>query len=500
MKTFSDREKDVIHRLMQAGKGRQAVLMHELLKTFYFREENGRALIVQNQGEYAVFFLKPELFDDAEKRDDEVKRFFELLALLSYLNRRGYITVYRHVTEKMYFIQDCFDAPKVVNNQLLLNTKGYYSSSPDTIRDPNKNTVYSGVIFRDDHYRLILETVAGTLLISGTLGELLPSAETAASEVAPENTDGNTEIQKIENKTKKEFNKLKDNNMNNELNTVPKRGKAKTALLYLFVVFLALTCAAALASSYWLYIRMENHAQSLSLLSESYRSFQDSILAANAQATELPPATPVEVEKTYYGIDISKYNRNIVSEITLHDSITFIICKATEGVTYTDPYFNSNWDIIRAGNYLLGAYHFYRYGDTPARQADFFWKVVSAKGTTDIAPVVDVEQESLPHDVEIDANKFQTDLLAFLENLQAKCKRSPIIYTNHSFANKYLTDSRFSRYRLWIADYTHHDTPVLPKTWKEAGYTIWQKKDNQSVGSRIADFDIYFGKLSDLTK
>lgn len=54
------------------------------------------------------------------------------------------------------------------------------------------------------------------------------------------------------------------------------------------------------------------------------------------------------------------------------------------------------WDLIRKGNYLLGAYHFYCSGDKPAEQAGFFWKVISAKGATDIAPMVDVEQGSLP--------------------------------------------------------------------------------------------------------
>jgi lysozyme len=189
-----------------------------------------------------------------------------------------------------------------------------------------------------------------------------------------------------------------------------------------------------------------------------------------------------------------------VSGITLHDSITFVICKATEGVTYTDPYFNSNWDLIRAGKYILGAYHFYRSDDKPTKQADFFWKVISAKGTTDIAPVVDVEQESLPADEEIDAGDFQADLLTFMENLQEKSKRTPFIYTNHAFANKYLTDNRFSCYPLWIADYSNTHAPTLPKTWQEAGYTLWQKKNNYSVDSHLSDFDVYYGKLSDLTK
>jgi GH25 family lysozyme M1 (1,4-beta-N-acetylmuramidase) len=388
----------------------------------------------------------------------------------------------------------------VVNNQLLLNTKGYYSSSPDTIRDPEKNVVYSGITFRDNHYRFILGMVAGTLLVSASLGDLLQPAETTDSEVVPENANSNVEIQNIANEIETEFNRLENNEMNKRLETVSGRGMFKTIMLYMFFIFLTLGCAVSLASSYWLYVRMENHAHNLSLLSENYLSLQDSIFNAGTKVAELPPAPPVEVEKLYYGLDISKFNRDIMSEITLHDSVTFIICKATEGVTYTDPYFNSNWDLIRSGNYLLGAYHFYRSNNKPAMQADFFWKVISSKGETDIAPVVDVEQESFPNSVDINPERFQADLLAFLENLQEKCNRSPFIYTNHPFANKYLTDNRFSRYRLWIADYTHATTPSLPIAWKETGYTLWQKKNNYSVGSHLADFDVYFGKLSDLTK
>jgi lysozyme len=339
--------------------------------------------------------------------------------------------------------------------------------------------------------------VAGTLLVSASLGDLLQPAETAASEVVPENADIDVETRNIADEIEKEFNKLKNNDMNKRLETVPGRGMFKTVMLYLFFIFLTLGCAVSLASSYWLYVRMEIHAHHLSLLSENYLSLQDSILNACAKTVEAPP---VEVEKLYYGLDISRYNRDIVSEITRHDSITFIICKATEGVTYTDPYFNSNWDLIRSGNYLLGAYHFYRSNDEPAMQAEFFWRVISSKGVTDIATVVDVEQEGLPHDEKTDADEFQANLLAFLENLQKKCNRSPFIYTNRPFANKYLTDKRFSRYRLWIADYTHATTPALPIAWKETGYTLWQKKNNYSVGPNLVDFDVYFGKLSDLTK
>ena len=47
------------------------------------------------------------------------------------------------------------------------------------------------------------------------------------------------------------------------------------------------------------------------------------------------------------GIDISKYQGDEVAMLNKHkDALSFIICKATEGVTFTDPDFIMNWKLI----------------------------------------------------------------------------------------------------------------------------------------------------------
>jgi hypothetical protein len=178
MRTFSAHDREIIGHLLNTDRLNPSTVA-ALLNACYFKETHGRALILQNQGEYAVFFLKPERFDDPVQRDEEVKRFFELLSLLNYLNRNGYITIYRHVTEKLYYLQDGFTAPKVVNNTIFLNAKGDCSVSPDTILDRNKNVIYRGITYRNDHYHLILDTVAGSLLVSDSLGELCKQPEAA---------------------------------------------------------------------------------------------------------------------------------------------------------------------------------------------------------------------------------------------------------------------------------------------------------------------------------
>jgi hypothetical protein len=215
MRIFSNREKEIISHLRNVDP-LNTCLIHEWLTTFYFKEEYGRALILQNQGEYAVLFLKTELFNDNNKRNREVKQFFELLFLLNYLNINGHIAIYRHITEKMHYLQDGFNAPKITNNIIFLNTRGDYSQSPDTICDKNKNVIYKGVIFRDIHYHLILNTLTGSLLVLGL----------------PEAIDKQPQV-------------------------TPPAGRRKSWAKFLFYTLVCLICAASIRSSYLLYVKME---------------------------------------------------------------------------------------------------------------------------------------------------------------------------------------------------------------------------------------------------
>lgn len=207
-----------------------------------------------------------------------------------------------------------------------------------------------------------------------------------------------------------------------------------------------------------------------------------------------------EPEKAYYGIDISRYNGNLASLLSPDDSLTFIICKATEGVTLVDAWFKLNCARIRANGYLLGAYHFYRTGDDPQVQAAFFWETVSAQGGADIAPMVDVEYGSFPKSPAFrDVAKLQRNLLLFLDALENLSHRKPMLYTNRHFADVYLLNGDFSQYPLWLADYSGADTPRLPKTWETAGYKIRQTTDDHIIHSHRCNFNVFYGKRSDLT-
>jgi GH25 family lysozyme M1 (1,4-beta-N-acetylmuramidase) len=487
MRTLNNREKSIIRQLVGAAQD-TPVAIHDLLKEFYFKEALGRALILQNQGAYAVFFLEKDAFDDPHKRAEEIRCFFELLALLSYLNRSGHITIYRHETEKMYFLQDGFDAPKVTGNTILLNTRGYYTTAPDTIYNSDKNVMYKGVVFRNDHYNLILNVTAGFLLVSETLYGVIKDKRDKKEEkdkrVEREESAGSVERDEWRKRTAA---------------VCPKRKNP------LAVGVLLVLCAFSVLSGYLLFVQAGTCMRRLNILDAAHQTLTDSIQSMaglNTGNAGQPAhiALSASQEKTYYGIDISRYNGNLASLISASDSLTFVICKATEGVTLIDPQFKSNWERLRANGCLRGAYHFYRTNDNPQAQAAFFWNTISAQGRTDIAPVVDIEQNSFPKSTAFrDIVKIQRDLLRFLDLLETLSHRKPVVYTSRSFADVYLLNRVFSKYPLWLADYSGADTPRLPKTWETAGYKIWQKRSNYTLHAHQSNYDVFYGKLSDLT-
>lgn len=201
------------------------------------------------------------------------------------------------------------------------------------------------------------------------------------------------------------------------------------------------------------------------------------------------------VDSVIYGIDISKYQGNEV--YTLVDSqLHFIICKATEGITYTDPEFLVNWKEITEKGYIKGAYHFYRCNDNYLDQANNYLKAISDLSASDLPPIVDFEETSIDKNQTVD--QIQAMLMEFLQEIEKRTQRKPIIYTDLNIGNAYLNNKEFAAYPLWIANYTKAEKPMLPETWKNTGWMFWQKSGSYNINGTVNDFDEFKGSITDL--
>jgi lysozyme len=195
-----------------------------------------------------------------------------------------------------------------------------------------------------------------------------------------------------------------------------------------------------------------------------------------------------------YGIDISHYQHNEIDSIVKStDSLSFIICKATDGVTYTDPKFKENWKTIKADKFIRGAYHFYRSKDNPLTQATFFLETISDIENTDLPPIIDFEEGGIDKSQSVE--EIQSAFRVFLNEIKKQSKRTPIIYTDINTGNKYLNKADFSDYPLWIANYNGKKSPELPLTWEKKDWLIWQKYSTYKLNGMNNDFDVFNGNL-----
>jgi lysozyme len=227
---------------------------------------------------------------------------------------------------------------------------------------------------------------------------------------------------------------------------------------------------------------------------------EDSVVRSDSiVSTSVVDTTHTEVSSNWAkGIDISKY-QGVINWDSLAPKISFAICKATEGRTLVDTDFSRNWSDIKQSGRIRGAYHFYISSDDPISQAEFFWSRLSSDYTnTDLPLVLDVETASLRGN--ISKETLEGDVLTFLQKLQDLSGRVPMVYSNTYFANHYLTSTDFSKYPLWVAEYTSNESPNVPKAWASKGWNFWQKTDTYNVTdiNGEVDFDRYNGSFSSL--
>ena len=195
---------------------------------------------------------------------------------------------------------------------------------------------------------------------------------------------------------------------------------------------------------------------------------------------------------TINGIDVSHFQGTVDWPAVKAAGKLFAFAKATDGITYTDPEFQTNWQGMKAAGLLRGAYHFYESEDDPVSQANNFIKAVGQLAPGDLPPVLDVEIFKGNCGTVSLADNVQT----WLNTVQQALGRTPIIYTGCSFWNEYM-GPQFSAYPLWIAAYDVGQ-PSLPKGWNT--WTFWQSSQTGSVTGVTGDVDIdvFAGSMADL--
>lgn len=157
--------------------------------------------------------------------------------------------------------------------------------------------------------------------------------------------------------------------------------------------------------------------------------------------------TPVS-NLVYEGIDVSNWQRYINYSQVKASGIEVVYIKASEGTTYKDPYFETNYQNAKTNGLKVGFYHFLTARNTQqARaQAQFFASVISGK-SPDCKLAMDYEQFYEGNSI-AEINQIA---LAFMERLQELTGKEVIVYSNLNDARNVFNSEISSRYPLWLA-------------------------------------------------
>jgi lysozyme len=201
----------------------------------------------------------------------------------------------------------------------------------------------------------------------------------------------------------------------------------------------------------------------------------------------------VPEEYDIVGMDVSRYQGKIDWEKVSRmrsgkHRIRFAFAKATEGVKLTDPHFSRNRREAAKYGIPFGAYHFFRPAADPIAQADFFCSRYSPE-TGELPPVCDVETNG-----KLSREELLSRLTLFLERVEQKTGRTPILYTYYRFYKKYLGRD-FSRYPLWVAHYGPGDP-------HDVDWTFWQFSEKSRVSGirHPVDLNVYSGSAEEFSE
>lgn len=187
-------------------------------------------------------------------------------------------------------------------------------------------------------------------------------------------------------------------------------------------------------------------------------------------------------------------------------------CKATEGLSFIDRTFISNWETLKVAGIPRMAYHFHHPAEDPVQQAQFFYGIVEAAGlgkgdllaadveiTAGIAPasrtlgqrirgtVVASARQNVPAKIRgLTAGTVNQGAKTFMDTLASLAGPyvRVICYTNRSVG---MTLTSCSGYPLWIAWY-ESSPPANVSPWHD--YLIWQ---NGKAGPGGGDANLWNG-------
>jgi len=184
----------------------------------------------------------------------------------------------------------------------------------------------------------------------------------------------------------------------------------------------------------------------------------------------------------YDGIDVSGWQGTIDYAEVKNAGIEIVYIKSSEGFSYTDPYFETNYTQAKANGLKVGFYHYVtaRTTEQAEEQARFFASVVSGKNP-DCRLAMDFESFG-----DLSVEEINQISQVFLETTQNLTGKDMVIYSNVSNARGVFSQELANSYPLWVAEYEVSE-PVENGKWDT--WVGWQYTSTGNVSGINGNVD-----------
>jgi GH25 family lysozyme M1 (1,4-beta-N-acetylmuramidase) len=192
------------------------------------------------------------------------------------------------------------------------------------------------------------------------------------------------------------------------------------------------------------------------------------------------------------GIDVASYQGYPNWTSVKNSGKAFAFTKATEGTTYTNPYFATNWARMKSAGLIRGAYHYGHPSVSATAQADYFCNVVRPTHG-DLQMALDIETTD-----GLSPSAVRSWIVAFINRIVYRTGRPGIIYTGFYFWRDSAGNGSNLNCPLWLAAYVSNPAPYVPAAWST--WSFWQYTSSGSVPgvSGNVDRDAWNGSLTGL--
>ena len=182
---------------------------------------------------------------------------------------------------------------------------------------------------------------------------------------------------------------------------------------------------------------------------------------ATADVSQALRVQPSSIAAKMQGYDISHWQTGLDVSLVSSD---FVICKATQGLTFIDPQMTTFASATLKAGKRLGLYHFMT-TDNPVQQADYFISVAKPWIGKAIL-ILDFEGDAL--------SLGPTGAKAFLDRVREVTGVTPMIYMSRNVTTSMDWSSVAPIYPLWVAQYRDNNpTGYQAVPWKSGTVGVW---------------------------